>query len=168
MHYFLNTLKCSPKNRTHTQKKVEAQNILYYSRHSEVRPLTWNYEAVLLVGKFPHLFSLRFLVYPSLLKSRINHPIEMTEYLPEIPFNLTQGLCLCMGTCGNRFSWGNRPYQELFNIVALLQTSTQPQQRQNWENKQNETSERAAQCLARFFLVIERLTLSKGIEMVMR
>ena len=26
----------------------------------EVRPLTWNYEAVLLVGKFPYRFSLSF------------------------------------------------------------------------------------------------------------
>ena len=32
----------------------------------------------------------------------------MIEYLPEIPFNLTQGLCLCMGTCGNRLFRRNR------------------------------------------------------------
>ena len=46
MHYFLNTLKWSPKKQNtlstlkNTLKKVEAQKILYYSRHSEVRPLT--------------------------------------------------------------------------------------------------------------------------------
>ena len=44
----------------------------------------------------------------------------------------------------------------------------QPQQRQKRENKQNKNSERGAQCLASFFVVIERLTLSKGIEMAMR
>ena len=84
----------------------------------------------------------------------------MIEYLPDIPFNLTQGLSLCMGTCGNRFSGEIVAHQELFNLVGLLQSSTQPQQRQNRENKQNKNSERAAQCLAGFLAVIERLMLS--------
>ena len=60
----------------------------------------------------------------------------MIEYLPDIPFNLTQGLSLCMGTCGNRFSGEIVAHQELFNLVGLLQSSTQPQQRQKRENKQ--------------------------------
>ena len=59
-------------------------------------------------------------------------------------------------------------HQQLFNLVALLQSSTQPQQQQKRENKQNKNSERAVQCLAGFFAVIERLMLSKGIEMAMR
>ena len=59
----------------------------------------------------------------------------MIEYLPEIPFNLTQGLSLCMGTYGNRLSGEIVAYQELFNIVALLPSSTQPQQKR--ENKHN-------------------------------
>ena len=52
-------------------------------------------------------------------------------------------------------------YQELFNIVMLLPISTQPQKRQKRENKQNKSSELAA----KFFAFIERLRLSKEIEM---
>ena len=55
-------------------------------------------------------------------------------------------------------------YQELFNIVTLLPISTQPEKRQQRENKQNKSSELATQ----FFAFIERLTLSKEIEMAMR
>ena len=91
----------------------------------------------------------------------------MIQYLPEIPFDLTQGLRLCMGTAEIGFSGKIVAHQEFFNLVGLLRSSTQPQQRQNWENKQNKNSERAAQCLAGFFVNIERLTLSKGIEMAM-
>ena len=69
------TLWSGLRQKQNTLKKVKAQNILYYSRHSEVRPLTCNYEAVLFIGKFPHWFSLRFSVYPSLLQSWITQPI---------------------------------------------------------------------------------------------
>ena len=56
-------------------------------------------------------------------------------------------------------------YQELFNNVTLLPISTHPQKRQKRENKQNKSLELAAHF---FFAFIERLTLSKEIEMAMR
>ena len=104
----LNSIKCFPKKQNTHERRSKHKTYYITVGIREVRPLTWNYEAVLLVGKFPHRFSLRFLVYPSLLKSRINRPVQMIEYLPEIPFNLTQGLSLCTGTCGNRLFRRNR------------------------------------------------------------
>ena len=55
----------------------------------------------------------------------------MIQYLPEIPFDLTQGLRLCMGTAEIGFSGKIVAHQEFFNLVGLLRSSTQPQQRQN-------------------------------------
>ena len=92
----------------------------------------------------------------------------MIEYLPDIPFNLTQGLSLVWVPAEIGFSGEIVAHQEVFNLVGLLQSSTQPQQQQKRENKQNKNFERAAQCLAGFLTVIERLMLSKGIEMAMR
>ena len=84
----------------------------------------------------------------------------MIAYLPDIPFNLTQGLSLCMVPAEIGFSGEIVAHLELFKLVGLLQSSMQPQQRQKRENKQNKNSERAAQCLAGFLAVIERLMLS--------
>ena len=61
----------------------------------------------------------------------------MIEYLPDIPFNLTQGLSLCMVPAEIGFSGEIVAHLELFKLVGLLQSSTQPQQRQKRENKQN-------------------------------
>ena len=60
----------------------------------------------------------------------------MIEYLPHIPFNLTQGLSLCMVPAEIGFSGEIVAHLELFKFVGLLQSSTQPQQRQKRENKQ--------------------------------
>ena len=60
----------------------------------------------------------------------------MIEYLPDIPFNLTQGLSLCMVPAEIGFSGEIVAHLELFKFVGLLQSSTQPQQRQKRENKQ--------------------------------
>ena len=60
----------------------------------------------------------------------------MIEYLPDIPFNLTQGLSLCMVPAEIGFSGKIVAHLELFKLVGLLQSSTQPQQRQKRENKQ--------------------------------
>ena len=60
----------------------------------------------------------------------------MIEYLPHIPFNLTQGLSLCMVPAEIGFSGEIVAHLELFKFVGLLQSSTRPQQRQKRENKQ--------------------------------
>ena len=59
----------------------------------------------------------------------------MIEYL-YIPFNLTQGLSLCVVPAEIGFSGEIVAHLELFKLVGLLQSSTQPQQRQKRENKQ--------------------------------